>query len=708
MPAITMQLRRCLTRLGLTLASPRQPIRPPRRSKHPELMRREKRAAQTRVLLALGLGVAAMVILVISTVLGFQFATWNRITPGVAVLDVTIGGLTLPEAEARLAPRVSAILDQRLELSLRERTWITSARDLGVRLEPAELARRAYGVGRDGPPLARLNAHLDALRGGAEIPVFEEADGAQIDALVARIAAEVFEPVRDARLVLREDGILEFATSQAGLELDQGASRAEVAQALTDGAPRARLVARTIAPAVLTEQVADAHDQLQRILAPEPIELTAAEHTRSLERHDVLGFVSLDQPGARGARATVSIERAAVDAVVAEMARQVDRSPVDARFTWSGGRLSLVRAGRDGRRLDAQAAADLVSSQILLGARSIELPVAVVRPAVPSDDGGASLGIRELIEESTTTFAGSVPEKAHNIRLAAQRLDGVVVPPGGTFSFNAEVGPTTLESGFQWGFGLTTGSGGGAHTVPSVAGGICQVATTLFQSVFWAGYQLEERYWHLYWIPAYTSRGVVGLDATVDADAGLDFKWINPTSDFVLIQASTAADSVTFRLYGRRPAWTVQVDPPAVSGRVAPDPTPDVQPEPLLAWGRVVPVETARDGFQVQLARHVISDAGGAPRDLVLKSVYQPGRNVTLVGTASAPDAASVAAAVDRVRGSMQPAAAPPAPATIATPNGPRTLAQIREELRLAGWGGGSDEDAVATYNRLAAAATGN
>ena len=93
------------------------------------------------------------------------------------------------------------------------------------------------------------------------------------------------------------------------------------------------------------------------------------------------------------------------------------------------------------------------------------------------------------------------------------------------------------------------------HTVPSVAGGICQVATTLFQPVFWAGYQLEERYWHLYWIPSYTSRGIVGLDATVDADAGLDFKWINPTEDFVLIQASTDAEHVTFRLYGQKPPW---------------------------------------------------------------------------------------------------------------------------------------------------------
>ena len=155
--------------------------------------------------------------------------------------------------------------------------------------------------------------------------------------------------------------------------------------------------------------------------------------------------------------------------------------------------------------------------------------MATVEPSVSSDDP-RSLGITELIDRGNTAFAGSIPEKKHNIQLAAQRLNGVVVAPGATFSFNDAVGPTTIDAGFQWGFGITSGDNG-PKTVPSVAGGICQVATTLFQPVFWSGYQLEERYWHLYWIPAYTSRGVVGLDVTVDGDAGLDFKWTNPTSE---------------------------------------------------------------------------------------------------------------------------------------------------------------------------------
>ena len=64
----------------------------------------------------------------------------------------------------------------------------------------------------------------------------------------------------------------------------------------------------------------------------------------------------------------------------------------------------------------------------------------------------------------------------------------------------------------------------------------------------------------------------------------------------VLIQASADAEHVTFRLYGRKPAWTVQVAPPVISDRLAADPTPVIQPEPTLPWGRSLPVESAREG----------------------------------------------------------------------------------------------------------------
>src|SRR5207248_1231991 len=132
--------------------------------------------------------------------------------------------------------------------------------------------------------------------------------------------------------------------------------------------------------------------------------------------------------------------------------------------------------------LNQDAMVQSVHAAMLAGEHTVALPVAVVDPAVPSMDP-QSLGITELIDRGSTSFAGSIPEKKHNIQLAAQRLNGVVVPPGGTFSFNDAVGPTTIDAGFQWRVGITSGNAG-PRTVPSVAGGLCQVATTRFHPVF--------------------------------------------------------------------------------------------------------------------------------------------------------------------------------------------------------------------------------
>jgi len=305
-----------------------------------------------------------------------------------------------------------------------------------------------------------------------------------------------------------------------------------------------------------------------------------------------------------------------------------------------------------------------VHDALVAGEHGLDLPVTIVDPAVSSDDP-QSLGITELIDKGSTSFAGSIPEKKHNIQLAAQRLTGVVVAPGATFSFNDAVGPTTIDAGFQWGFGITSGNSG-PKTVPAVAGGICQVATTLFQPVFWAGYQLEQRFWHLYWIPAYTSRGVVGLDVTVDSDAGLDFKWTNTTKDFVLIQAGADDSNIYFALYGKKPNWKVQVDDAIVTNRMSPDTRPVAQEEPTLPWGRTLVVETARDGFDAEVIRHVIPSDGGKPRELDLKSNYQPARTVTLVGSKGKPASASVDDAIQRVLDAQKPAEAKPTPTPVA------------------------------------------
>ncbi|MBV9577671.1 MAG: VanW family protein, partial [Chloroflexi bacterium] len=557
-------------------------------------------------------------------------------------------------------------------------TWHTTARDLGLRLDPNDLVGAAYDVGRSGGPLSRLGDQMDALARGRTISIDSPTDVAALDNALNGMAAQINRPPVDASLIVGQDGTIQSTDAQAGAALDVDASREQLSTALDDNSQTVTLVVDSVPPAVANGDLQSARDQLDHWLGPDVPSLTVTFEDQSwhLQHADLAKIVSLSGGASAGRPAAVGLDDQALQSWVAGIAKQVDQPVQDARFAFNGGNLTVLRPSAQGRSVDQAALVQAVHDALLSGTTSVQLPVSAVNPTVTENDA-QSLGITDLIDKGSTSFAGSVPEKVHNIQLAAQRLNGVVVAPGATFSFNDSVGPTTIDAGFEWGFGIESGNDG-PRTVPSVAGGICQVATTLFQPVFWSGYQLEQRYWHLYWIPAYTSRGVVGLDVTVDSDSGLDFKWTNTTSTYILIQADADNSNVYFGLYGQKPPWQVKVDDAKITNRTPPDPTPLAEAEPTLPWGHTLLVETARDGFDAEVVRHVIPEDGSKERDLDLKSSYEPARTVTLVGSKGKPASASMDAAIQNVldtQKAIKPAAAPATSHAVAAAVAPSSTA---------------------------------
>jgi vancomycin resistance protein YoaR len=581
-----------------------------------------------------------------------------------------IGGLSRPEAIARLLPGVEQLLDRPLDITAADsgQSWHTTARALGLRLNPDELVGAAYDVGRSGSPMDRLGEQMDALFRGRAITADSTTDVSALDNALNTMAGQINRAPVDATLAIGKDGSVQATDAQAGAALNVDASREQLDAALNGTSETIALVVDSVPPTIPDADLQSARDQLDRWLGPDAptLTITFGDQSWPLEHADLAKLVSLSGGARTGQPASVSLDNKALQDWAAGIAKQVDQPVQDARFAFNGGNLKVLRPSAQGRSVDQAALVQSVQGALLSGSTTVELPVSTVDPSVTEDDA-QSMGITELIDKGSTSFAGSVPEKVHNIQLAAQRLNGVVVAPGATFSFNDSVGPTTIDAGFEWGFGIESGDDG-PRTVPSVAGGICQVATTLFQPVFWAGYQLEERYWHLYWIPAYTSRGVVGLDVTVDSDSGLDFKWTNTTSSYILIQADTDDSNIYFGLYGKKPPWKVQVDDAKITNRTPPDTTPLAQAEPTLPWGRTLLVETARDGFDAEVVRHVIPTDGSKERDLDLKSSYQPARTVTLVGSKGKPASASIDTAIQNVLDAQKPRpAAAPAPAAPVT-----------------------------------------
>ncbi|MCL2352712.1 MAG: VanW family protein [Firmicutes bacterium] len=130
-------------------------------------------------------------------------------------------------------------------------------------------------------------------------------------------------------------------------------------------------------------------------------------------------------------------------------------------------------------------------------------------PAVPGN--GVLIGSYE------TKFGLGAKARNANIALAAKAVDGAVVPPGETFSYNETLGPTTKANGFRRAQIFIKGKKEYGY-----GGGVCQVSSTLYNAVEEAGLEVIERHSHS--LPVdYVPKG---KDAATSY-GGIDFKFVN-------------------------------------------------------------------------------------------------------------------------------------------------------------------------------------
>jgi vancomycin resistance protein YoaR len=583
---------------------------------------------------AIGAGIlGGFVLLLVTSALIFHVAYAERVQPGVYALGLDLGGKTMPEAQDLVAARITAFSREPLTLYFDNREWRTTVAELGIRLDAAPIVAAAYAAGRDGNPLDRLTRPVRSLFGAREVPQPEVTlDAPRVDAYLATIAATVDRPMASARLAISPAGRVDYSFAETERRTDLPGTRERLRSALLVGESLwVPLAVSERNPPITDADLGAAREQAERHLAG-PVVLELSGDSWRLEPAEIASLIEL--VGTPERPTGVKLKDAALEQAVRRIVGTIEKSASNARFEFVGGELRPIRESRDGREVDLAATLSAVRQAIASTERTVEVPAKVTAPAVTTAQR-SQLGIQDLIERGETRFAGSSPPKIHNIKLAAARLHGVVVPPGAMFSFNRELGPTTLDSGYQVGWGIAAIGDGGHATVPSVAGGICQVATTLLHPVFWAGYQIEERHNHLYWIPSYTSRNMVGLDATVDEDSGLDFRFVNSSPDYLLIQTATDDSAVAISLYGTKPQWTVKVEGPTITNWKTASRDLVRWPEPSLPWGQSQQVESAGNGFDVAITRSV-SD-GGSVRPLNLRTHYEPSQNLIVVGVRGAP-----------------------------------------------------------------------
>lgn len=258
--------------------------------------------------------------------------------------------------------------------------------------------------------------------------------------------------------------------------------------------------------------------------------------------------------------------------------------------------------------------------------KTIKITKEIIKPEITLAQAN-EFGIEELIGTGISNYSHSIPERIHNVLLAASKFDGVLIKPGSEFSFNETIGDISSSTGYKPAYIIKAGK-----TVLGDGGGVCQVSTTVFRAALNAGLPIIERTAHAYRVSYYEQDSQPGFDATVYGPT-VDFKFKNDTGNYILIQ--TEADQInnilTFKLYGKKDGRKVELSQPKVYD-VQP-PLPDAtQEDPTLKRGVVKQVD-----FPAWGAKSVFNYKVTRGKDILFEkeffSSYRPWQAIYLVGT---------------------------------------------------------------------------
>jgi vancomycin resistance protein YoaR len=553
----------------------------------------------------------------VSGAYGWQLAHQQRIYTGVSVAGIPIGGLTRAGAITKLSETVPHQTLPALQLTWAERRWSIPPEQVWQGVDWQATVNQAYLLGRGQAFMGNLSEQLAATLGQIEPKPILALNQAELAVALSAIAEEIRKPATASTQI----GALAMP-GQPGIEVDIAATLQQVQTALAHyqfgelyQVPLA-VAAFAPLPTTAAAPVPSTDSQVGR-LAVNLFRLQSSEFA--------LNF-AIDPINWRAillAQEPPQLNEAPLRSLLTGWATQIDRPARDAKlqFDTQAERVTVLQESLPGRRLDIDATVAAIYAALAAENTVSELAVVAVPPAVDSNRI-AEMGIRELVASATSHFQGSSAERVHNIAVGAAAFEGIVIPPGGIFSFNTIVGDVSAANGFEDSLVIW-----GDQTVVGIGGGVCQVSTTVFRAAYNAGFSIVERYNHGYIVDWY---GEPGLDATIYTPT-VDFRFRNDNDTYLLIEpvVDHSRGLMTFNFYGTKPNRQVTLSEP-VQSDISQPPAPEYRVDEALAPGQIRQVEWEKPGMQVAVTRTIVED--GVTRTDTITSHYQPWRAVYLVG----------------------------------------------------------------------------
>ena len=539
----------------------------------------------------------------------------TTLATGTTVAGLDVGGLSESEAVQLLSARAAAVERRPVIFIADGRRFSLSASQLGVMADWRKGVTAAAAQGGGFGPVRGFRRLRARFFGADSTPPVGAYDAA-VDYKLGQIASAVDRSGVDARLV-RKGLSVSVVEGRTGRKLDRAAAATVVVQALASldrNAPVALPLA-AIVPNVGGADLARAAAQARTALSA-PLRLVVGETRWRVPRWRIAPLLALPAGGSTN----VSISGRDAEQYLERLSAAVSREPQDARFQVTATGKIVIRPSAPGLQLDLPATAKAIAAAAFsTDRRTAKLVVRVAEPKRTTEIA-KTMGITGVVSSYTTTYGGT-PGRLSNVQLVAKLIDGALIKPGGTFSFNDTTGERTAAKGFQEAPVIING-----ELQNGLGGGICQVSTTVFNAAFDAGLPINARTNHALYISHYP----LGRDATVNYP-DLDLRFSNDTDHWLLLRTFVGAGSLTVNLYGtplnRRVESTTA--PLEVTGPVPVKETDD----PLLQKGKRVVDEFGSPPRQTSVERLVYAANGKVLYDNTWRSSYVGEPSLVRVGT---------------------------------------------------------------------------
>ena len=319
-------------------------------------------------------------------------------------------------------------------------------------------------------------------------------------------------------------------------------------------------------------------------------------------------------------KVVLSFNQQKIQEYLQEVAKEIDIDPIKPQLKIEDERVIEFQVGQPGLVLNLEENAIFITQTILNKEKQVDLKVEETEP-VPLPKEIDSFGIKELIGEGSSNFAGSPKNRRYNIKIGAEKLNGILITPDQEFSLVQALGEITKEEGFLPELVIK-----GDRTIPEYGGGLCQVGTTMFRLALNSGLPITERRPHSYRVSYYEP---AGTDATI-YNPWPDLKIINDTNHHLLLQTEIKGNELIFKIYGTLDGRIVETTKPELSNITPPGPIQYVETTELLP-GEKKKIESAHAGASAEF-KNTITFPNGVVREDVWKSYYRPWPEVWLIG----------------------------------------------------------------------------